>query len=128
MAQSEDIMVDQGSDVTISLECFNTDGSEKKFKKLDPNTGATIAPFTAAGKVAKSYTADSSTFVSFNTSFLDLNNPNILQLSLTNIQTETMKPGRYVYDVEITSIDSATNSNIVERILEGTLTVTPGIS
>lgn len=128
MAQSEDIMVDQGSDVMISLECFNTDGSEKKFKKLDLNTGATIAPFTALGKVAKSYTADSSTFVSFTTSFLDLAQPNILQLSLSNAQTEIMDPGRYVYDVEITSIDSATNSTIVERILEGTLTVTPGVT
>ena len=34
MAQSEDIMVDQGSDVQIRLECFNTDGSIKQFKKM----------------------------------------------------------------------------------------------
>ena len=57
MAQSEDIMVDQGTDVQIRLECFNTDGSIKQFKRIDPNTGATITPFTATGKIKKSYKA-----------------------------------------------------------------------
>jgi hypothetical protein len=39
MAQSEDIMIDQGSDIAIKLECFNTDGSQKQFKVLDAASG-----------------------------------------------------------------------------------------
>jgi hypothetical protein len=128
MAQSEDIMVDQGTDVQIRLECFNTDGSIKQFKRIDPNTGATITPFTATGKIKKSYTADSSTAISFDTSFLDLGTPNVLQVSLTNTVTETMKAGRYVYDIELSSLDSATSTTVVERILQGNLTVNPSVT
>lgn len=128
MAQSEDIMVDQGSDVAINLECFNTNGSKKEFKKLDLGTGGTITPYSATAKIKKSYTAKDSDAISFETSFLSLEYPNVLELSLNNTVTATMKPGRYVYDVEISSTDSATNSIIVERILQGTLTVTPGVS
>jgi len=38
-----------------------------------------------------------------------------------------MKAGRYVYDVEISSIDSAANT-LVERILEGQITVSPSVT
>jgi|TARA_R100000541_G_scaffold1902_2_gene7053 hypothetical protein len=128
MAQSEDIMVDQGSDITLRLECFETDGSKKIFKKLDPSSGGTIAPYVATGKIKKSYSTSDSSAISFGTSFLDLDNPNILQLSLSNTITETMKSGRYVYDVELSYQDSATNTTIVERILQGTLTVSPSVN
>ena len=47
---------------------------------------------------------------------------------MTNLQTDTMKPGRYVYDVELESYDSDTDATIVERILEGKLTVTPSVT
>jgi len=128
MAQSEDIMVDQGSDVTIRLECFNTDGTQKIFKRINPETGGTISPFTASGKIKKSFSTRDSDAIPFGTSFLDLLNPHVLQLTLGNTVTDTMKAGRYVYDVELSSIDSATSTTIIERILQGTLTVNPGVS
>ena len=128
MAQSEDIMVDQGSDITLRLECFETDGSKKIFKKLDANSGGTITPYAATGKINKSYSTSDSSAISFETSFLDLDNPNVLQLSLANTITDTMKAGRYVYDVELSYQDSATNTTIIERILQGTLTVSPSVN
>ena len=48
-------------------------------------------------------------------------------LSLTNTQTDALKAGRYVYDVELSYTDSADNT-IIERILEGQLTVTPSVT
>ena len=128
MAQSEDIMIDQGSDIAIKLECFNTDGSQKQFKVLDAASGGTITPYTATGKIKKSFTTRDSDAINFETSFLNLAYPNVLELSLNNTVTNTMKAGRYVYDVEIASTDSATGSIIVERILQGTVTVTPGVT
>jgi hypothetical protein len=44
-------------------------------------------------------------------------------LSLTAEQTKDITPGRYNYDVLITSSD-----DIVIRLLEGIATVTPGIT
>lgn len=128
MAQSEDILVNQGTDVSIKLECFNPDGTKKIFKKVDANSGGTITPFSANAKIKKSFTADSSTAIAFGTSFLDNANDNILQLNLTNAQTSVMKAGRYVYDVELSALDSDTGVSTIERILQGTLTVTPGVS
>jgi len=128
MAQSEDIIVDQGSDITIRLECFETDGSRKIFKKLDPDTGGTITPYVATGKIKKSFSTKDSDAISFGTSFLDTANPHILQLTLANSVTNAMKAGRYVYDIELSSTDSDTQMNVVERILQGTLTVSPSVN
>ena len=48
-------------------------------------------------------------------------------MSLTNTQTDALKPGRYVYDVELQFTDSS-GANIIERILEGKITVTPSVT
>jgi hypothetical protein len=48
-------------------------------------------------------------------------------LELSNSQTDSMKPGRWVYDVEISYNDSAGNT-IIERVLEGNLEVTPSVT
>jgi len=42
---------------------------------------------------------------------------------LTNAQTNAMKAGRYVYDVEITS-----SGGTKTRVLEGQLEITPGVT
>ena len=44
-------------------------------------------------------------------------------ISLTNAQTNAMKAGRYVYDVEITS-----SGGTKTRVLEGQLEITPGVT
>jgi hypothetical protein len=43
-----------------------------------------------------------------------------VSLDLTNTQTSALKPGRYVYDVELVS-----NVSTVERLVEGIITVYP---
>ena len=49
-------------------------------------------------------------------------------MSLTNTVTEAMNAGRYVYDIELSSLDSATSTTVVERILQGNLTVNPSVT
>ena len=48
-------------------------------------------------------------------------------MSLTNVQTDALKAGRYVYDVELSFVDSA-GATIIERVLEGRITVTPSVT
>ena len=51
----------------------------------------------------------------------------IAYLTLTNSQTNALKPGRYVYDVELSFQDSDLNT-ITERVLEGRIQVTPSVT
>jgi GTPase Era involved in 16S rRNA processing len=51
----------------------------------------------------------------------------IAVLSLTNTQTDVLKPGRYVYDAELSYNDSDENT-IVERVLEGKILVTASVT
>jgi len=44
-------------------------------------------------------------------------------LGLTATQTANLVPGRYVYDVEVVS-----GANVVSRIIEGIVTVTPEVT
>ena len=51
----------------------------------------------------------------------------IATISLTNTQTDALRPGRYVYDVELSFIDDQANT-IVERILEGRIQISPSVT
>ncbi len=51
----------------------------------------------------------------------------VVTISLTNAQTDAMEAGKYVYDVEISYIDSNNNA-IIERILEGKIDLTPSVT
>ena len=51
----------------------------------------------------------------------------IVNLTLTNTQTQALKAGRHVYDVEISFVDSNAQT-VIERVLEGTITVTPSVT
>lgn len=57
-----------------------------------------LSGYTARGHIRRSYT--SSNFVAFSTTIYDTESGEIT-ISLTPLQTKAMKPGRYVYDVEI---------------------------
>ena len=52
-------------------------------------------------------------------------------LLLTSIslfsQTDSLKAGRYVYDVELSFVDSD-GATIIERVLEGKITLTPSVT
>lgn len=116
MAQYEEFTIDQGSDVAIEIHCTNLDGSVKS-----------LTGYSAAAKLKKNYTSDSSDTVSFSSVISNPATDGIVTCSLSNTQTDALKAGRYVYDVEISYIDSDSNT-VIERILEGRVQVTPSVT
>jgi len=115
MAHSEDFTIDQGADVTFQLSLTNKDGSTKN-----------LTGHTGKGYIKQNYAADSSTAITFSVAIPTPTN-GILNLGLTNIQTDTMKTNaRYVYDVELSHLDSGVN--VIERLLQGHITVNPSVT
>lgn len=115
MATYEEITIDQGSDVTIQLELVDTAGAVRD-----------LAGYSIAAKMKKNYNSDSADTTEFS-SLITQEAQGIATLTLTNTQTDALKAGRYVYDVEISFSDSDSNT-IVERILEGRIQVTPSVT
>jgi len=128
MAHYEDLAIDQGADIVIQLELMNPDGTRKLLINWDSDAGSFGSYYIMRGKIKKSYNSTDSAELFGITAFNPQNQENLLQLSLTNAQTTRMKAGRYVYDVELEGTDSATGLGVVERILEGKLTLTPQVT
>ena len=116
MAQYEELSIDKGSDITLKLELEDNQGNEKD-----------LTNHTVAGKLKKSHNTSDSEAVSFTTEVEAPATAGVVNLTLSNTQTSTLKAGRYVYDVEISFVDSDA-STVVERILEGSITVTPSVT
>ena len=116
MAQYEEITIDQGSDATIQLELVDPAGSKKN-----------LANHTITAKVKKNYSDSSGEATSFTTGILTPATDGVCTLKLTNTQTDAFKAGRYVYDVELSHTDSS-GTTVIERILEGVITVTPSVT
>lgn len=116
MAQYEDISVDQGADIAVELHLVNTDGSPKN-----------LTNHIVEGKIKKTYNSDSADTVSFTSNIIVPPTDGIVTIALSNVQTDAMKAGRYVYDVELSFYDSDSNL-VIERILEGRVLVTPSVT
>ena len=116
MAQYEELVVDKGSDTTIKLELQDNSGNAKN-----------LTNYTVAAKLKKTYNTKDSDATSFTTAIASPATGGIVNLSLTNTQTDALSAGRYVYDVEI-SYNQDSSTTIVERILEGTIDVTPSVT
>ena len=115
MAQYEEFTIDQGADVTIELNL------------VDENDGAkNLEGYSIAAKLKKNYNSSDSDTTSFTTIISNASN-GIASLSLNNTQTNALKAGRYVYDVELSFQDSD-GDTIVERILEGRIQVSPSVT
>jgi len=110
MAIISNLTVDQGTTFTAEIAVTDNDGNI-----LD------LTNYTASGQIRKTYS--SSTAVDFATSIPNPTNGN-LEISLTATQTNGMKAGRYVYDVEITADGGVS----VTRVLEGQVEVMPGVT
>ena len=76
--------------------------------------------------VKKNYSDSSGEATAFTTAVTDASS-GLASLSLTNTQTDSLKAGRYVYDVELSFVDSG-GATIIERVLEGRITVTPSVT
>jgi hypothetical protein len=116
MAQYEEFVIDQGADIALELHLVETDGSVKNLT----NHGVTA-------KLKKTYNSDSADTVDFLSVVTAPATDGIVNISLTNTQTDSLKPGKYVYDVELSFVDSD-NNTIIERILEGRAVVTPSVT
>jgi len=116
MAQYEDLEIDQGTDVAIEVHLVNRDGSAKD-----------LALHTVAAKLKRTYNSDSDNTTDFSAIVSSPSSDGVITLSLTNEQTSTLKAGRYVYDVELSFYDSDGN-NIIERVLEGHVEVSPSVT
>lgn len=117
MAQYEEFTIDQGTDVAIELHL------------IDPVTESAkdLTNHSVNAKMKKSYTSDSADTIAFSTIIAAPPTDGVITLSLTNTQTDLLKAGRYVYDVELSYVDSDSNL-IIERVLEGRIQVTPSVT
>jgi hypothetical protein len=116
MAQYEEITIDQGADVAVEVHLINKDGSKKN-----------LTNHTIAAKMKKTFNSTDSDTLTFNSIISSPATNGITTLSLTNTQTDNLKPGRYVYDVEMSFVDSS-GATIIERVLEGKVLVTPSVT
>jgi len=116
MAQYEEITIDQGADIAVEIHLINKDGSKKN-----------LTNHTIAAKMKKTFNSDSADTTVFNTIVASPPTDGVATLSLNNTQTDALKAGRYVYDVEMAYTDSSGDS-IVERVLEGKVLVTPSVT
>lgn len=117
MAHYEDLTIDKGTDVAIEIYLVNPDNSKKN-----------LTGYTVAAKMALSYDATDSDKIAFTSNVAAPATNGIVNLSLTNTVTNTLNTKkRYVYDVEISYVDSASNT-VIERVLEGLITVSPSVT
>lgn len=109
MAIKANLVLDQGTDFSAIIDL--TDSDDNPYD---------LTGYTVASQMRKNYASSSAsaTFVcSHNTTQGQIN------LSLSKTLTNDIEPGRYMYDVEITSTGGVTT-----RVVEGIVTVTPGIT
>ena len=108
MATKANIIIDQGTTFSTVINLTDDNG--------DP---VDLTGYTGDSEMRKHYTSSNSQ--SFTVSLGGTSGT--VTLSLTSAQTANLTPGRYVYDVEVTS-----GSNVVSRIVEGIVTVTPEVT
>lgn len=109
MATITNLYIDAGADYSIIVTANQSNG--------DP---LNLTGYTIKSQIRKSYA--SSTAYDFTAAIYAATSGKI-RLSLTSTQTSAIKPGRYLYDVEITSA-----AGEKRRVLEGIIIVTPEIT
>ncbi len=115
----EDLIINQGTDVAIEIHCDDENGNNKN-----------LANYSASAMMKRSYNDSDGdpNSLSFNAVVASPPADGIVTISLTNTQTDTLLTrGRYVYDVELSFVDSSSNT-IIERILEGNIEVSPSVT
>jgi hypothetical protein len=103
------LTLEQGIDYDVDFTIRNDDGSPLN-----------LTDYNAESVIRKTYT--SSTSYPFQVSFVDRIAGEI-NLSMGSTMTSTLKEGRYVYDVVLTS-----GNNQKSRVVQGNILVSPGVT
>ena len=109
MAITAYLDIDQGSDFTTIIELENNDG-----------TPMDLRGFSVYSQFRKSY--GSTVAYQFEASIVDQLNGKI-SLSLLGTVSSSIRPGRYLYDVELMNGTSSKT-----RVIEGIITINPEIT
>jgi hypothetical protein len=109
MAVKANLVIDQGIDFTTTVTLTN-----------ENNLPYDLTGYTVASQIRKNYASSTAT-ATFSVVHDDTGG--VVTLSLSNAITADIEPGRYLYDVEITS-----GSGTITRVVEGIVTVTAGIT
>lgn len=110
MSTITNIFIDQGATFATTVTVNEPDDSS-----FD------LTNYTAQAQLRKTY--ESLTSVDFSTTISGVATSGEISLELTDVQTAALEPGRYVYDLIITS-----GSGIKTRVIEGIATVNPSVS
>ena len=108
MATTKNLIIDHGSSFTEYIEYL--DNSKNPIS---------LSGYTIASEMRRSFPAANS--IVFTSTIIDAANGNV-QISLVASTTANLKSGRYLYDM------LATSGNTVIRIIEGIVTVNPGVT
>ena len=109
MATKSNIVIEQGTDFSLEVSVTQANGAV-----FD------LTNYTAASKLKKHWS--SSTSYTLTATVTDGSGGEVT-ISANNSTSDNIKPGRYKYDIEVTS-----NTGTVTRVVEGIATVTPGIT
>jgi len=113
-----ELNIDQGTTFSTVINLTNDDGTPMNLA----NTGNGAPTFDC--QIRKSYYSNTA-----NTILVSIVAPNTngqISLSMDAANTANIKAGRYLYDLKMKSY--AASSNVVIRVLEGIITITPQVS
>ena len=110
MAIYANLVADQGSDFISKITVEGAAG-----------LSSDLTGYTAKGQVRKTYS--STTQYDLHATVDADPTTGIIDINLTASQTASMRAGRYVYDVEITS-----STGVVTRVVEGQIEITPRVT
>lgn len=106
MAIKTNLTVDQGANFIYNIYLVDVDGNA-----FDLNN------FTGAAQLRRTYTSSNSVSMS-----VSVNEGGLIILSMNATTTATLTQNRYVYDLELSA------NSVTSRIIEGFVTVNPGVT
>jgi len=108
VALKANIVIDQGTSFSTSIDVTDEDGNI-----------VNLTGFTGAAQMRKHYTSTAQTAFTVSISA----GTGEVTLAMTANVTNNVAPGRYMYDCELTD-----TAGTVSRLVEGIVTVTPGVT
>jgi hypothetical protein len=108
MAIKANLQIDQGADFSTEIDVLDDNGDV-----------VNLTGYSGAAQMRKHYTSSTSTNFTVAVNAL----AGTVTLSMNAVTSANVTPGRYVYDCELTS-----SSNVVSRLVEGIVTVTPQVT